>query len=129
MRTALASILMTELKDPRLQQGLVTITQVETTRDLQSAVVWVSVLGTDEETESVIEALNHSRGFIKHLLRERVVLKYLPDLQFRLDKSGRYAAHINQLLKQVEPDLKSGGAEEGESVLPSEDEEDESDQD
>lgn len=102
LRSAIASILMTELKDPRLSHGLITVTAAEISSDLHTALVWVSVLGTQEEAETAIEALNHSHGFVKHALSERIVLKYIPNVHFRLDRSGSYAAHINTLLKQIE---------------------------
>jgi ribosome-binding factor A len=102
LRSALAFIIMGEVKDPRVIQGMVTVTQVAVSKDLHSAQVWVSVLGNDEEAAAAVAGLNHSRGFIRHLLSERVVLKYMPDLHFRLDVSGRHAAHINELLKKIE---------------------------
>lgn len=103
MRSAIASILMTELKDPRLQVGLLTVTGVEVSKDLHNALVWVSVYGPEEQQTAAIEALQHSRGFVRHLLGERIVLKYIPDLHFKLDTSGEYADQINRLLKKVIP--------------------------
>lgn len=103
MRSAIASLLMTELKDPRLQHGLVTVTQVEVSKDLHNAQVWVSVYGTEQQASDAIEALNHSAGFLRHLLGERIVLKYIPTLHFRFDNSEVYADKINRLLKQIEP--------------------------
>lgn len=103
LRSAIAMILLTELKDPRLGQGLVTVNQVAVSKDLHNAQIWVSVLGPVEAGQLAVEALNHSKGFIKRLLRERVVLKYMPELHFRLDTSPEYAAHINELLHKVAP--------------------------
>jgi ribosome-binding factor A len=95
---------MTEIKDPRLSQGMVTVTGVEATNDLQQANVWVSVYGTEEAGTEAMEGLEWSRGYIKRLLAERVAMKHLPDLHFKLDRSGAYADKINRLLKQVEKD-------------------------
>lgn len=103
LRNALAMIVMTELKDPRLQHGLITITNVIISKDLHNAQVWVSIYGgSEEESRKALEALTHSRGYLRHLLADRVVLKYIPDLHFRLDTSEAYADRINRLLKQLE---------------------------
>jgi ribosome-binding factor A len=104
VRNAVARLVMTELKDPRLQHGLVTVTQVEVSKDLHNAQVWVSVYGSEQEAADAIEALNHSAGYLRHLLAGQIVLKYIPTLHFRLDTSGIYADKINRLLKQIEPE-------------------------
>lgn len=102
IRSGVASILMTEIKDPRVQSHLITVTGVDTSNDLQQTTVWVSIYGSDEEAEDALAGLQRSRGYIKRMLGERIVMKYLPDVHFKLDKSGRHADHINRLLKQVE---------------------------
>lgn len=102
IRTALAEIVRDELKDPRLAVGLITVTHVEVPKDLLNATVHVSVLASDEEAKGVIDALQHSRGYIKRLLGERIHVKYMPDVHFRLDLAGRHAARINEVLKQIE---------------------------
>lgn len=102
IKHTLAMILLTELKDPRIKQGMVTVTHVAVAKDLHNAQVFVSVLGNDEETSAVLQGLSHSAPFIRHLLGQRLVLKYIPTLHFKLDASGREAAHINQMLKDIE---------------------------
>ena len=101
IRNNIAIIIMRELKDPRLGDKMVTVSNVTVSKDLHVALVWISVLGDDEQTKAVMEGLNASKGYIKHLLNERMVLKFMPDLQFRLDTSTRYAARINDLLNQI----------------------------
>jgi ribosome-binding factor A len=112
LRTAIAMILMTELKDPRLHSGLVTVTNVAVAKDLHNAQVWVSVYGTEEDGAAALEALEHSRGFIRRLLADRIVLKYIPVLHFRLDTSEQYADKINRLLKKVIPPEETGESSE-----------------
>ena len=103
LRSAIAAIILEEVKDPRLAHGMVTVSSVEVSKDLHNANVWVSVYGTEEEQKGAMAALEHSRGFIKHALGHRVVLKYLPDLHIRHDASFQYADKINRLLKKIEP--------------------------
>lgn len=108
IKEALAQIIQYEVKDPRLSEALVTVSSVEVSRDLQNAQVHVSVLSDDnEEAEGVIAALEHSKGFIKRQLGQAVTLRFMPELQFRLDTSGRHAARIQELLQQIQ---REGGA-------------------
>ncbi len=102
IRVALADIIQNELKDPRLSIAMVTVTQVEVTGDLRHANAWISVFASDEDTKSILQALGHSKSYIKHLLSERIVVKYLPDIHFKLDETGRQADRINRILKHIE---------------------------
>jgi ribosome-binding factor A len=101
IREEIATFLQSEgLGDPRLT-GLVTITGVESTRDLRSARVFVSYLGAEEEREHVLGALDklapRMRGHVGRALR----LRLAPELHFRLDESIARAARIETLLRQI----------------------------
>jgi ribosome-binding factor A len=92
-------LLQRELKDPRL--GFVTITEVETTKDLRLAKIYVSVLGTEEQWVSSLEGLASARGFIRHWLRDHLDLRVTPILEFRADRSMEHGARIQALLKRL----------------------------
>lgn len=102
IREEISLLLQRELKDPRL--GFVTVTEVETTKDLRSAKVFVSVLGEEAQWTASLTALAHARGFIRNWLREHLELRVTPELDFRADRSLEHAARIQQLLKQLAPD-------------------------
>ena len=92
-------LLQRELKDPGL--GFVTVTEVETTRDLRSAKIFVSVLGDEAQWAASLAALTRARGFIRNWLREHLDLRVTPELEFRADRSMEHAARIQQLLRQL----------------------------
>ena len=94
-------ILQRELKDPRL--GFVTVTDVETSKDLRVARIFVSVLGNDAQWTASLAALASARGFIRSWLRQHLDMRVTPDLDFRADRSMEHAAKIQTLLKQVRP--------------------------
>ena len=48
-----------------------------------------------------MKGLKNASGFIRHLIAERVNLRFTPELQFKLDESTEYAIHMNQLIEQV----------------------------
>jgi ribosome-binding factor A len=103
IKAALAEILALELKDPRLHQGMLTVSHVDLSKDLRNATVWVSLLGGGNADEA-LEGLRHSKGFIKRLLGERVVMRYMPEFAFKFDHSFEHADRVNRLLKQVTGD-------------------------
>ena len=95
-------VLQRELKDPRL--GFVTVTEVETAKDLRVAKIFVSVLGDDAQWEGSLAALTHARGFIRRWLRDHLDLRVTPELSFRPDRSMAHAARIQELLKRLSVD-------------------------
>lgn len=102
IRSALADLILTELKDPRLIDVMVTVNTVHTSKDLHNAQVFVSVLADDKQSAEAVAALNQASGFLKRGVAERVNLRYTPTLTFKLDDTGRTAARINNLLKKIE---------------------------
>lgn len=100
MKQEISQIILQELKDPRI--GFVTVTQVEITRDLSSAKVYVSIMGSDEQIEKCWKGLTSSLGFIRREVGHRIRLRVTPELAFVLDKSLDYSDHIQKLLLDIE---------------------------
>ena len=90
------------LKDPRVSQtGMVSITRVDTTRDLRYARIYVSALDKSQEKE-VLKGLKSAAGFLRRELGRSLQLRYTPELQFVADDSIQHGAHILEVLRQVE---------------------------
>ncbi len=100
IKEEISLLLQRELKDPRL--GFVTVTEVETARDLRTARVFVSVLGEEAQWTASLAALASARGFIRSWLRQHLDLRVTPELEFRADRSMQHAARIQELLKQLD---------------------------
>ena len=111
LRSIIADIVQNEVKDPRLTEVMVTVTQVFTSKDLGQAQVLVSVLGNDQQTRAAMAALDHCHGFIRKEVAARVTFRFVPDLIFKLDETERKAAHINSLLRKIERDNPDAFAE------------------
>ena len=111
------SELLRNVKDPRVQQGMISVTRVETTGDLRYAKVWLSVYGMKDEKE-FRRGLKSASGWLRKELAKSMDLRYTPELVFELDHSIEYGAHINELIssldiRQDEEDaVKEAGAEE-----------------
>jgi ribosome-binding factor A len=100
IKEEISTLLQRELKDPRL--GFVTVTEVETSKDLRLAKVFVSVLGDDRQWAASLAALTSARGFVRNWLRQNLDLRVTPEVDFRPDRSMEHAAKIQSLLKQVQ---------------------------
>jgi ribosome-binding factor A len=91
-----------ELKDPRI--GFVTVTGVKTTADLQQAVVFVSVLGSERKREKTIEGLQAAHGILQGRIARELRLKRTPQLTFEYDPSVERGVRMTQLIDELAPD-------------------------
>ena len=107
------SELLRNVKDPRVQQGMISVTRVETTGDLRYAKVWLSVYGMKDEKEFK-RGLKSASGWLRKELASSMHLRYTPELVFELDHSIEYGAHINELISSLDirQDEDDVGAEE-----------------
>ena len=104
IKQQVSNIISNDLKDPRV--GFVTVTSVDLSRDLRHAKVYISVMGSDEDRERTMEALNRASGFMRTSLGNRIRIRHIPELLFRYDDSYEYAARIAVVMKQIEPETK-----------------------
>ena len=102
------SKLLREIKDPRINQGMLSVTRVETTGDLKYCKVWISVLGLAYEKEFK-KGLRSASGWLRRELGNSLKLRNTPELIFELDHSIEYGAHINELINSL--DIKRGEEE------------------
>ncbi len=94
------SALIGELKDPRVAG--VTVTAVEPAPDLTIAKVYVTTWPADPaRREEVLAGLEHAKGYLKHELAGRVILRRIPDLVFKWDDTFDRADRIERLISQL----------------------------
>lgn len=96
----LSSLLRT-LKDPRLQNGLLTITHVDTTPDLRFSKIFVSALDKSQEAD-MMKGLKSAAGYLRRELGIALKLRYTPELHFVADDSILQGAHILEMLRNPE---------------------------
>lgn len=100
-----------DLKDPRI--GFLTITGAETSPDLRHAIVFYSVLGTDEEKRGTAAALASSTPRLQREIGSQSKLRYTPKLEFRVDTAIDEGIKISQMLKDMEIEGESVGEDNG----------------
>ena len=96
MREVIGSAITTELEDPRI--GFVTVTSVETSPDLRSARVHVSVLGDDAERAATLAGLRSSHGVLQARIAREMRIKRTPTLSFHYDETPERGVRISRLL-------------------------------
>src|SRR3989338_4318306 len=92
----LAPILLTALEG---QKGLVTITKVETSRDMKWAKVWISIFNGDDT--AILNFLSKNIYHVQGELNKHFATKIIPKISFHLDTGPRYAQHIEELVKKI----------------------------
>lgn len=94
--------LLRSVKDPRVADAMLTITHVDTTNDLRYSRIYVSALNCQDE-KGLMKGLKSASGFLRRELGARLGLRYTPELQFFMDDSIAYGAHILDMLNHVKP--------------------------
>ena len=95
------SELLREIKDPRVRQGMISVTAAEATNDLKICNVYVSVLGLENEKE-LLKGLKSAAGYLRRELGQRLSLRNTPELFFHLDRSIEHGAHINAIISGLD---------------------------
>lgn len=107
LREEIQTIVEGELGDPRI--GLVSVSEVQLAEDGRSAHVLVTMDGNDEEAERSLKGLQAAIGFVRHELVERLHLRKPPELHFQIDRSRKYEARVDELLKRTKNAKKKTG--------------------
>lgn len=105
LREEIETLVEGELADPRI--GLVRVTAVHIADDGRSAQVLVDADGDDDEAGRSLEGLLAAKEYIRHELVERLRIRRAPELYFRLDRSEREKARVEELLARAKKRLKS----------------------
>ena len=94
------SSLIRNLKDPRVQDTMISITHVETTPDLRWAKVYVSFL-QEEKAKEALKGLKSAGGYLRRELGSALNLRYTPELNWALDDSITYGAKMMKLINSL----------------------------
>jgi ribosome-binding factor A len=110
------SVLLRDIKDPRVRQGMISITGVETTIDLRQAKVFVSAFDIESEKE-LLKGLQSATGHLRSELARSLGLRNTPELIFELDNSIAHGSRINELLSEMDLPKESGDDSSGDDNL------------
>jgi ribosome-binding factor A len=94
----LANLINTQLKDPNLNNKLITINELVLTRDLSYAKIYVTEITGDE---SIIQILNHAKGFLKYNIGKKMKLRIMPELEFIYDTIPKTTEKLDKILQNL----------------------------
>ena len=94
------SDLLRSVKDPRIQDVMISITRVETTPDLRYTKVYVSFL-QENKVSDAMAGLKSAAGFLRRQLAQNLQLRYAPEIQWALDDSITYGAKMLELINNL----------------------------
>ena len=102
IREVVSMAILTDLRDPRVQD--VTVTFVEVSGDLRHAKVHVSVMGDEKKQNLCLHGLKHSAGYLQKKVSQRIDTRHTPRLEFLLDQGVKKSIEIAQILEELLPD-------------------------
>ncbi len=101
IKREISQLLLSGIKDDRVGQGLVSVTAVEVSGDLQHAQVYVSIFGSAEVRAQTMAGLASATGYVRTVLGQRVRLRRTPEVVFREDTSLERGSRVIALLNQI----------------------------
>ena len=94
-------MLMSGIKDDRVGAGMVSITDVDVSGDLQHAKIFVSIYGTEEARSETMAGLQAATGYVRSELGQRMRLRRTPEILFREDLSVERGTRVLSLINQL----------------------------
>lgn len=94
-------ILSTEVKEPRLTNQLISVTDVDVSGDMRHAKIFVSVMGDETLQKEIMDILTENASKIRYGIGQRIRLRYTPEIDLRLDNSLERGSRVTQLLNQI----------------------------
>ncbi len=99
IREVVSMAILTELRDPRIQD--VTVVGVEVAPDMRSAKVAVSIMGPESKQQLALRGLENARGFLQSRIADRIDTRYTPKLQFVADQGVKKSIEVGKILEQL----------------------------
>ncbi|HBL14702.1 MAG TPA: 30S ribosome-binding factor RbfA [Cyanobacteria bacterium UBA11162] len=105
----ISQMLLTDIKDDRVGAGMVSVTDVEVSGDLQHAKIFVSIYGTDEAKAETMAGLKSATGYVRRELGRRIRLRRTPEVVFIEDRGIERGDRMLTLLNQLSQERQSKG--------------------
>lgn len=106
LKREISKVISQELKDPRLAK-FITIMEVDTSRNLQSSSVFVSVMGDDSDKYKTLKGLNSANRFVQKILQRRLSMRKIPTIKFLLDDTLDRAENLFKLMNTAQENAQS----------------------
>ena len=101
IKREVSQMLLSDIKDDRVQTGMVSITDVKVSGDLQHAKIFVSIYGTEDDRSETMAGLQSATGFVRRELGQRVRLRRTPEVLFVEDRSIERGTRVLSLINEL----------------------------
>ncbi len=115
IKREVSQLLMSGIKDDRVQIGMVSVTDVDVSGDLQHAKIFVSIYGTEDERAATMQGLKSAAGYVRGVLGQRVRLRRTPEVLFVEDRSLERGTQMISLLNRLSEERQVREAQQGDS--------------
>lgn len=99
IREVVSMAILTEVRDPRVEN--VTVTSVEVAPDMRNATVYVSILGDEGQQKLCLRGLANSAGFLQSKVAKRIDTRYTPRLSFEIDSGVKKSLEVGRILNEI----------------------------
>lgn len=106
LKEVISEVIKREVRNPHIAE-LLTVTRVQISKDLRHAKVYVSIIGSEQQKSETLAALSSAAGFIAVQASQKVVMRYFPELLFKLDDSVDKHMRIEELLSKINKERES----------------------
>ncbi|NEO31905.1 MAG: 30S ribosome-binding factor RbfA [Symploca sp. SIO3C6] len=117
IKQEVSQMLLHNIKDDRVGAGMVSVTYVDVSGDLQHAKIYVSIYGTDEARAETMAGLKSATGYVRRELGQRIRLRRTPEVIFIEDRGLEHGDRMLSLLNQLSQERQNKGWE---NVIPEE---------
>lgn len=111
LKEVISEVIRKDVRNPHVNE-LITVTRVEITKDLHYAKVFISVIGDETQKAETLKALHTAAGFIAVTASKKVVMRYFPELTFKLDDSVDKHMRIEKILGEISNERESRSHDE-----------------
>ncbi len=116
MGRVISSLLLTEIKNPKLSSAIVSVNRIRVTEDLKFADVYFTLMPIKTDAtvniKTVEEGLNEIKSFMRKKVSEGMGLRFTPEIRVKIDDSIEYATKITELLNSLKKDEKKNDEKE-----------------
>ena len=109
IRRETSELLINGIRDERVHQGMVSITEVEVSGDLQHCKIFVSIYGEEAQRQQVLEGLQAASGYLRGELGRRLQMRRAPEVVFQLDRGIEKGTSVLHLLNRLEEEREERG--------------------
>ena len=109
VRREVSELLVNGIRDERVHHGMVSVTSVDVAGDLQHCRIRVSVLGSEEDRQQVMEGLKAATPYVKGELGRRLKMRRTPEVVFQLDRGLERGTSVLSLLNRLEEERRERG--------------------